>query len=162
MRWRLLGAAAGVFLLLATACTPKADPYTTPPTIHFGVDLCARSGMIISDPTYAAAYTTPSGETRAFDDIGEMILYYREHDEGVAALWVHDRQTGDWIRAEQASYVLSPYLQTPMGFGLAALRSAEEARAEAAHLTGTQLSFNELLAYPYLREGLGTHVHGDH
>ncbi len=163
---RMVSISWTVFLLvpvLAVACARQPDLYSTPPTIIYGQDVCARSGMIISDPTYAAAYRTPDGSVRPFDDIGEMILYFREHTEDVASLWVHDQQSGDWIRADQAAYVLSPNIRTPMGFGLAARNTVQDARAEAASLAGEELSFGEVVAYPYLQQGGGdAHQHSGH
>ncbi len=152
----------GFSMLFAAGCARQTDPYSTPPTITYGQDVCTRSGMIISDPTYAAAYRTPDGTVRPFDDIGEMVMYFREHHEDVASLWVHDEHSGEWIRADGASYVLSAYISTPMGFGLAARSTVQDARAEAARVAGEELSFGELVSYPYLLEGgAESHMHMD-
>ena len=147
-------------LMAATVagCARSVDATTTPPPLRLGEDVCTRSGMIISNPAYAAAYWTRGGEVRPFDDIGSMILHHREHHEDVAAFWVHDLQTREWVRADRAAFLVSPYLRTPMGFGVAALASEEEARAQAARLGGRVLTFEQLLDYPYLREG----GHGGH
>ncbi len=151
MRWTMLLPLLGlVAVVLTGACAPAAVPQT-PPTIRYGEDMCDGCGMIISEPTYAAGYHTTTGETRRFDDIGEMMNYHREHQEGVAAFWVHDRDTREWIRAETAYFVISPYLHTPMGYGVAAFATESVARDQASQLTGHVLTFEELLKYPYLR-----------
>ncbi len=139
-----------VSLVLLGACAPAATP-ETPPVIRYGEDVCDSCGMIISDPAYAAAYVTKTGETRRFDDIGEMVTSYRKQREEVAVFWVHDRGTHEWLRATTAHFVVSPYIHTPMGYGVAAYATESHAGEQAAQLTGRVLTFDELLEYPYLR-----------
>jgi copper chaperone NosL len=134
---------AGAGLALAGCARPE-DP-KQPPEIRYGQDLCARCGMIISDPAYAAAYRTSGGEARLFDDLGEMVLHYREQREPVATFFVHDYNTRGWVLAEQATYVQSPQLRTPMGLGVAALGSESEAQALAQRVQGRVVPFGELL-----------------
>lgn len=116
-----------------------------PPDIRYGQDVCDQCRMIISEENTAAAYWTSNGEARRFDDIGGMFLYQREHDEAVAAYWVHDSISGDWLKAEAATFVLNAGLQTPMGFGLVAFADAAKADALAFGEEGARvLSFAEL------------------
>jgi copper chaperone NosL len=157
-RWLLVGAAV-VVLATASACAQPVDA-NTPPTIRFGEDVCTRSGMIISEAAYAAAYRTTEGDVRPFDDIGEMVLHHRERHEQVASFWVHDLATHEWLRAETAYYVVSQSIRSPMGFGVAALGTEASAREHAARLTGRVQTFNELLADESLREGGGHHADG--
>ena len=110
------------------ACGPAADT-TQAPEIIYGQDVCERCGMIINEEAFAAAYWTEGGEARRFDDIGGMLAYIGEEPEAVASYWVHDFAGGDWIRAEEAHYVVDSELMTPMGFGIAAF--ADEAQAQA-------------------------------
>lgn len=135
----------------ATAgCAPQLDPAVAP-SIRFGQDVCARCGMIISEPVYAAAYRTSGGEVRLFDDIGDVPLYHRDHPESVAQFWVHDYGSREWLRGERALYVRSPSLRTPMGHGIAALGSEVEAQLLAARLGGVVMTFDDL-ALPPSRE----------
>lgn len=100
-----------------------------PPEIVYGQDVCSRCNMIISEEKHAAAYWTVDGDARLFDDAGGMFVYQQETQEEVASYWVHDLQTGNWLRAKEAYFVYDPSQMTPMGFGLVAM--ADEAAARA-------------------------------
>lgn len=129
--------------LLLAGCAPAGDP-NGPPTIHYGQDVSDGCGMLISDPTYAAAYRTTGGITRVFDDVGEMLQSQRERREEVTSYFVHDFTTKDWLRADGAQFVASPKLHTPDGYGIAAFGDEADARALAAQLGGKVLSFEAL------------------
>jgi copper chaperone NosL len=136
---------AAVVVVLAGCRTVPASE--APPDIRYGQDVCDQCKMIISEENAAAAYWTSSGEARRFDDIGGMLLHHLEREEEVAAFWVHDSYSGDWLRAEEATIVMNAGVETPMGFGLAAF--ADPARADALAYGGEAarvLSFAELLA----------------
>jgi copper chaperone NosL len=134
-----------VLALALTACGTAADAEPTPPTIHYGEDICEFCGMIVSEERHAAAYVTEDGHGHSFDDIGDMVQAHLATQEAVVALFVHDYQEEAWIRAETAHYVQSDKLTTPMASGLAAFTSSEEAQALAADLQGKVLTFDELL-----------------
>ncbi len=117
-----------------------------PPDMRYGVDVCDQCRMIISEARFAAAYVTREGETRRFDDVGGMLLFHNERQEEVAVFWVHDYETEEWLKADQAFFVMSDALTTPMGFGIVAF--ADKARAEelAAQTQGMVMTFEELVA----------------
>jgi nitrous oxide reductase accessory protein NosL len=134
-----------ILALALAACGGSVDAAPTPPTIHYGEDVCEACNMIISEERHAAAYLTADGHGHVFDDIGDMLRAHLETQEAVTAFFVHDYQDRAWIRAETAHFVLSDNLNTPMASGLAAFLSPEEARAMAAELQGQVLTFAELL-----------------
>jgi len=131
MAWLL---AAGVL----AGCQPNGA--NRPPTVRFGEESCAECRMIISDERFAAALVTATGEALKFDDIGCLI----EHETGQAptdgAYWVRDFRSREWLDAREATFVHSPSVASPMGFGLAALTAGEVADGPA----GTKLSFHQL------------------
>jgi copper chaperone NosL len=136
----------GILLLLLLASCRQSANVETPPEIVYGQDVCDRCGMIINEENFAAAYWTEEGEARRFDDIGGMVAYVTEKSENVATHWVHDFGTGEWIRAEEATYVLDSELLTPMGFGITAFNDNEQARALANGDENVKIvSFMELL-----------------
>lgn len=139
-----LTALTALLLGLATGCAPSDNP-NAPPAIRYGEDVSVSCGMIISDIGYAAAYRTAAGEVRLFDEPGAMVLYHREHRESVASFWVHDVNTREWLRAEDAHYVLSHALRTPMGAGVAAVATDADARALAERVQGQVFTFPDLL-----------------
>lgn len=141
---RGMGALVALSLVLPLGCG-REDDVDTPPTIRYGQDVCVRCGMIISDPAYAAAYRTAGGETRLFDDLGEMVLHNRQQSEATTAVFVHSYETRDWLRAEEAYFVVSSGLRTPMGVGVAAVGTEAEATQLAARVQGAVMTFDELM-----------------
>jgi len=144
-RWESFILTALVLLLLA-GCG-QTENTEEPPKIVYGQDVCDRCGMIINEENFAAAYWTTGGEARRFDDIGGMMAYLVEEAEDVASYWVHDYASGEWIRAEESTFVLDRNLQTPMGFGIAAFADPAQAQALATGQEGAEVvSFAELQA----------------
>ena len=131
-----------VGLLSIVSCSSGPD-FDEPPDIRYGEDSCERCLMIINEARFAAAYVTDAGETRRFDDIGGMVAYKDEISEDVAVFWVHDFDTEEWLKAEQAFYVESQQ-QTPMGFGVIAFADRQQADQWAAENDGVVLSFADL------------------
>ena len=133
-----------VIALALAACSSEPD-VATPPEIVAGQDVCDACGMIISEENHAAAYWTTGGEARRFDDIGGMLRYWTEQDEEVASFWVHDVASGEWLDADEATFVLDSGVTTPMGYGIVATEDADAAMALAAGVESARvLSFGEL------------------
>ncbi len=144
------------FLLALTACT--GNNLDTPPEIAYGRDICVQCGMIISEPQFAASYTTKTGDVRLFESIEDMAMYHIEHQEDVHLFWVHDHETEEWVKGDEAVYVLSETIVTPMGAGVVA--AADEAGADEliAAGGGTAVTLDQLLTLA--KSGmLGGHEH---
>ena len=131
--------------LIVTSCNRQTA--LVPPEIHYGADVCADCGMIISDSHYAAAlaWRGPSDDaiqTAAFDDIG-CLLEWRRHHTGaqIVAAWVKNVHTGAWLAAASAVYAKDPRLHTPMGSGVAAgeVNDFPEASTQLPTLTWADL-----------------------
>ena len=135
-----------ISMILVAGCGSAEATEPTPPTVHYGEDICVACGMIISDARFAAAYVTADGTGHKFDEIGGMLTTYLAQPDEVAALFVHDYEDQSWLRAEAATYVFSQDLITPMAFGLVALASPDRAAALAQEVGGEVLSFEEALA----------------
>jgi copper chaperone NosL len=129
-------------LITVASCSSGPD-FDEPPDIRYGEDSCERCLMIINEARFAAAYMTDTGETRRFDDIGGMVAYIDEISEDVAVFWVHDFDTEEWLKAEEAFYVESQQ-QTPMGFGVIAFTTQQRAEQWATENEGVLLSFSDL------------------
>ena len=100
--------------------------------------------MIINEARYAAAYVTSDGEPHRFDDIGGMLARHEEAAEDVVVFWVHDFDSEEWLKAEEARYVKGDHI-TPMGFGIIAFAEHERAETWAAREGGMVMTFDELL-----------------
>lgn len=134
-----------VLVALLTACG-GADLVDTPPEILYGQDVCSNCNMIISEENYASAYWTADGEARRFDDMGEMLQFMQSNPEERASTWVHDVNTAEWLRAEEAWIVMNAGLMTPMGTGVVAVANEEDARALAFEQEdAVVLTFGDLL-----------------
>ncbi|MFI4898829.1 MAG: hypothetical protein ACIARR_13525 [Phycisphaerales bacterium JB059] len=138
---RLLPAALLMFTL--SGCDgPAADG---PPDIRIGDSVCAECNMIISDRRWATATIIdgPRGpDPLLFDDFNCQVNHESEHPGLVIlARWAHDHTTGDPLRAEDAVFLMSPNLRTPMASKVAAFTSSEEVNAAQAELTGDVMDF---------------------
>lgn len=112
-----------VGVLLLAGCS---DPQTGPLEPHWDRDACERCRMVLSDRTYAAQIRyLPQGKKRPltlwFDDFGCASLWLDEqswrNNPGIE-IWVTDYQSGKWVDARIASYVVGKV--TPMAYGLGA------------------------------------------
>lgn len=81
---------------------------------------CARCGMLVSDPAFAAQLHAASGEVFFFDDPGCLLLERAESAEPHTATWFHTSE--GWLPDAEVGFVRAP--QTPMGYGFAAVRRA--------------------------------------
>ena len=149
---------AVLVLLLLGACQSQVD-LSQPPEIRYGEDMCTECGMIISEARFAAAYYTPDGEAHRFDDIGGMLTHHAKMQEDVAQFWVHDYETEEWIVAEEANFVSSEALQTPMGFGVIAFSEQDRAQRLASKSNTMVMSFDDALMS--FMDGGADHEHSD-
>jgi copper chaperone NosL len=146
---RIALACASAAPLFLPAC--GGAPLSGPPTLHLGRDECAGCGMIISeDRCSCAVLAQEHGERRhlAFDDIGCMLEFEREHrpDTRVLERYVHDRDSHQWIAADAAAFLVAPpgALATPMGSGIVAFGSREAAERRQAAVGGRVMPWPEL------------------
>ena len=180
-RWLFL------LILFVSACA-QGTAEIRPPDIRYGEDVCAECNMIISDPRFAAAYArgrNPRAAVRArgdiqsrvrareamqnnaqlqqlaFDDIGDMLLYATKHPEQkIVGSYVHDYQTEEWLDAADAHFVISSAIATPMGHGIAAFATEENAQAFALETRGEMLTWDALQARGQ-NASLHLHKHSD-
>lgn len=135
--------AIAAFALLVTACSAKT---AGPPTIVVDRSTCSHCGMFVSEPAYAAAYQVHGHEPRLFDDIGCMLDALRRESGSPIDVWLQDAAAGGWIDADEAVFVASPHLRTPMGGGfLAYADAAAAATAATAHRGEVVRSLQELM-----------------
>lgn len=108
-------------------------------------DICSHCRMTIVQPELAAQAVEP-GSVGFFDDIGCLAAWLRQQPAGgEMALFVADFESAEWLKAEDAFYVQSPSMPTPMHSGLTAFKTADRAQAAAGRLQGRLLSWDEAL-----------------
>lgn len=147
---RSLYLALTVLALTLAACGGEPAKLE-PPKIYYGEDVCDECNMIISDERFAAATIVEVSEgrteSRIFDDIGGMFLYHIKHPElKVLARYVHDYETREWLTAEDAFFVRSEDVHSPMAHGVIACKTREQAERLAGQFNGQILTYNDLVA----------------
>ncbi len=116
-----------VFLLFIFSC--KDRPESGPADIYYGEDICERCKMIISEKDFASQYISSEGKAVKFDDIGCMIHYtHTVGPEQVDSLYVTDYISGDWIKGENAHFVWTDTIKTPMSYGIVSFADIETAQ----------------------------------
>ncbi len=146
-----------VYFLLITfllaACSPKSTE-PQPPEIIYGQDVCDTCQMIISDPKFASALLLEGDVYLKFDDVGDMFVHQMNHPElSVRAWFVHDYGSEQWLRGENAVYVFSPDITSPMDHGLAAFTDRAAAEAFAARYADARvLTFDETRLHVHVVE----------
>ena len=134
-----------MMLLITVSC---GKPDWKPAPIAAG-DACAFCKMAISEKRYAAQFLDPDGQATMFDEIGCMMSFLKNRPRNeVAAMFVTDYPTRQWIAADKAYYVRSSSYRTPMAGGIVAFQDAARAKEEAAKNKGelwTSEQFLQLL-----------------
>jgi copper chaperone NosL len=115
-----------------------------PPVIMAGKDACDNCFMIINENKYAASIWLQNGEAKRFDDIGCMMNYVHKNNSNVTAYWVYDYNSGQPVKAENSFFISTDSVTTPMGSGLIAFKSMNEASSSASKFNTKIISFNEL------------------
>jgi len=112
--------------LLATALVAVAACAPEPKPIVYGEDVCVHCRMAIVDDRYGTELVTRTGLTHTFDSIECMADYVLGLDdpESVHSLWVTSFQhPGALIAIDDALFLQSEMLRSPMGANLTAFRS---------------------------------------
>jgi copper chaperone NosL len=120
-RRALKGLSLAVLVLATAACTPRPEP------IVYGEDVCAHCRMVIVDERYGAELVTTKGRVLTFDSIECLADYVSAQDASdVHSLWVTSYTApGELISIEDALFLHSPELNSPMGANLTAFRASE-------------------------------------
>lgn len=124
---------------IVSACTPK------PQEIAFGEDACHSCLMSIVDTRHAAQLVTEKGRSYKFDAIECMVDYLNKQEPtDYAFVLVSDYESGILIDAEDATYLITSAIPSPMGAFLSALDHSESARALQKSKGGQLCSWKDL------------------
>lgn len=106
------------------ACKPS------PKEIEFGKDACDYCRMSIVDKSHAAELVSTKGKAFKFDAIECMVHFRNEKTQTDFALdLVMDFQNpGNFLKASDATFLISPHIPSPMGAYLSAFSSMDEAQ----------------------------------
>jgi copper chaperone NosL len=129
--------------VMTGGCAPGPAP------IVVGQDSCDRCHMAVADARFAAELVTRHGRIHRFDSVECLAAYFlHEEDPGdVRSLWVTDlNEPKRLLRVEDAEFVRSAALHTPMGAGLAAFEANRGRGRALAAAPGEILSWPQVLA----------------
>ncbi len=156
-----VGAVALAALLMgAAAC---ADPQ--PRDLAYGTDACEHCLMGVSDDAHGAEAVTRTGKVHTFDSV-ECLVAWLQADPGAERLhsaWVTDFADGrELVRADEAAYLVSDFLASPMGLGITAFRRAQDRDGAVHTFGGTPMGWDEVQAlvaesWPDGRPPMGAH-----
>ncbi len=129
-------------LLLSGCSAPK------PAKIVIGQDACASCNMVISDARFASQVVTNTGKVYKFDSVECMVAFLTEGKvpkDQVHSAWVSDYMNpGTWLKAEDARYLQSVQIRSPMGLNLSAYRTLGELENVRAEANGIERRYADL------------------
>lgn len=131
-----------IFLVLFVSCTVKVQP------IEYGTDDCDFCKMGIVDNKHAAQLVTTKGKNYKFDAIECMLHYIEQQNQPLTVyqhLLVADLlNPGVLIPAEEANFIISKNIPSPMGAFLSATKTKEQATELLEEYTGDHYTFATL------------------
>lgn len=121
-----------------------------PVPIAYSERECDYCHMTVVQPGYAAQLVLRTGKAYVFDDPGCLAAFIREgtvEAGSVHSLWVNDFLAPEAapLRVEEAVFLRSDSLRTPMNHGVAALRPGPSADSLAAVLGGRLVAWAEVV-----------------
>ena len=133
-------------LFIISGCDEQAT--VGPPSVQLDDSVCDYCNMIISDERWSTATIIqgPRGpEPRLFDDFNCQANYESKHpDLVILARWSHNYPTREWLSTEQAVFLISKDLRSPMGSNIAAFASQSEAEATETDFNGDIMTFDAI------------------
>lgn len=132
-----------IILILTSFVSCKVEPKE----INYGEDHCHFCDMTVVDKTHAAEYVTKKGKAYMFDAVECMVrdLDRNSDEANMAFLLVSDYEhPGDLVAAQEATYLISKKIKSPMGANLTAFGSLEVAKATHAELGGELYNWEQL------------------
>jgi copper chaperone NosL len=138
-----LGVLLACFMIALCSCQSTAE---LKPTDITSSDTCTFCKMPIEQVQYAAEFITKDGFTRKFDDIGCMVKHAEKVKKtSIAAFYVMDYANKQWVKGEEAQFVQSEKIQTPMNSGLIAFKDKNTADSVASQYGGKVVVLNDLI-----------------
>ncbi|WP_282055356.1 nitrous oxide reductase accessory protein NosL [Maribacter luteus] len=131
-----------IVLFSMISCTVGPKP------IDYGADGCHFCSMTIVDRQHAAEIVTKKGKAFKFDAVECMMNHLKDLDITTIELFlVNDYQNpGELINAQEATFLISESIPSPMGEYLSAFSSREAAEQIETENKGQLYSWEELKA----------------
>lgn len=128
-------------ILLAACARTRIEPVDIA-----GGDMCSFCRMAISEKRVATEFWSKEAALFKFDDAGCMLNFIRKENlrPDIHACFVMDYEARRWLKAEEAYFVRSARIKTPMGGGIIAFGDKAQAEAAASRYQGQVVRFDRL------------------
>lgn len=138
---KLIITASCLLLFFTSSCQVKLQE------INYGKDGCHYCKMTIVDNQHAAELVTKKGKVFKYDAIECMINDLKQRNKkSVALLFVNDyNKPGEFVKAREATFLISNKIKSPMGAFLSAFSTKKEAQKIQYEMTGDLFTWEELL-----------------
>lgn len=126
--------------ILITGCEPKPQP------IDLGSDQCAYCKMMITEQEFGSQILNRQGRSFKFDSVECMAAFDLNDDgENLHSKWVPDFLDRDtWLHAEEAVYLHSETLRSPMGLYLSAYATRNQALEMKEEYGGDVINYSRV------------------
>lgn len=130
-----------IIAFLIMGCEP------TPQPINLGSDQCVYCRMLITDQEFGSQILNTQGRSFKFDSVECMAAFdLTDKSENIHSKWVPEFLARDnWLRAEEAYYLHSETLRSPMGLYLTSYSSREDAEQMKAEYGGEIVNYQKVL-----------------
>lgn len=133
---------ASLLLVLLAGCS------TDPQPLRIGKDNCEFCKMTISDKRFGAELITKKGKVYKFDDGHCLLAYMREgkvaKPDIAAVYYTNFIGNNELINAEEAFFLQSPQLKSPMNGNIAAFPNEDSLDAWIPKYYGNKISWEEM------------------
>ncbi|MBM4169805.1 MAG: hypothetical protein FJ215_11735 [Ignavibacteria bacterium] len=130
-------------LLFASSCAPAPEP------IAYGRDVCVFCKMLITEQQYGAVLVTRKGKNHKFDSVecmAAMVLQKTISRDEIHSMWtVSFDAPGTLIAVEDALYLHSPNLRSPMGLNASSYQTRSSAEEMHERYGGAVIGWQEVL-----------------
>lgn len=135
---------AAVLLLSFVACNSSSEPEP----INYGSDACHFCKMTLMDTKFGAEIISKKGKVFKFDDLNCTLNFMKKGDlkaEDMAAVYVIDyAQLGKFVTADQAFFLKTDKVRTPMASGILAFEKKEDCLKAQADYGGVCQTWQNL------------------
>jgi len=131
-----------MFLILIASCSKEISQ------LEYGKDQCEHCKMILTDKKYGAELFTQKGKSIKFDATECMLEYLNENktyaSEIEQYLVVNLTKPGELTDADDAAFLISPKLQSPMGEDISSFKNRSDADKYMNEFGGEIYTWDEL------------------
>ena len=135
-------AVAASLMLLLSSCSSGPEPFA------YGKDVCEDCKMTIMEPRFGAEIITKKGKVFKFDDAHCIANYIKtkkiEQGNIEQTLFIDYNNDKNFINGNNAFFVVSPQLKSPMNSNAAAFSTKEEADKKAGETSSTVKTWETL------------------